>query len=206
MSTTLLVRRSLDTGVTSVRPAGLSGMLGEIDRLDRTRWYALPDLPWTGRPPGTHGRVLVGPTGVFLLDHHPWTGEVSVRGERLRVEHRSRDLYVADLVEAAASVEALLPFDYHPLVRPVMCLTGQSGLDLLAHHVRVCSPDTLGRILQRGPELLTSEHREYVESVVRAATRLETEGVVIEVRPRPLERPEREGEQVSRGGPTAVAV
>ena len=56
MSTTLLVRRTLDARVTPVRPAGLSGMLGEIDRLDRTRWYALPDLPWTGRPPGTHGR------------------------------------------------------------------------------------------------------------------------------------------------------
>lgn len=185
MSTTLLVRRTLDARVTPVRPAGLSGMLGEIDRLDRTCWYALPDLPWTGRPPGTHGRVLVGPTGAFLLDHRPWVGAVTVRHDLLRVDGRSRDPYVADLLEAAVSVAALLPADYHALVRPVMCLTRQTGLDLLTHHVRVCAPDTLGRILDRGPELLTAEDRDYVESVVRAATKLETEGVVVEVRPRP---------------------
>jgi hypothetical protein len=160
-------------------------MLGQLDRLDRTSWYSLPDLPWTGRPPGTRGRVLVGPTGVFLLDHRPWTGRVTVRQDLLRVEGRSRDPYVADLLEAAASVATLLPADYHALVRPVMCLTRQSGLDLLTQHARVCAPDTLGRILDRGPELLSAEERDYVESVVRAAIKLATEGVVVEVRPRP---------------------
>ena len=211
MSPTLLVRRTLDAGVSQVVPAGLSGMLGEIDRLDRARWYALPDLPWTGRPPGTHGRVLVGPTGVFLLDHRSWTGEVTVRRDLLRISGRSRDPYVADLLEAADSVAALLPADYHALVRPVMCLTRQSRLDLLTRHVRVCSPDTLGRILGHGPDLLAAEHREYVESVVRAATKLETEGIVVEVRPRPLGRfeqgrPEQDAREELGEGPAAVAV
>jgi hypothetical protein len=132
MSTTRLIRRPVDAPVTPMRPTGLSGMLGLLERLDTGRWYTLPDLAWTGRPPGTHGRVVIGPTGVFLLTDHPWAGAVSVHDQELRVDGRSRDLYVGDAVEAAASVAALLPVDLRAHVHAVLCLTRQGGLDLVS--------------------------------------------------------------------------
>jgi hypothetical protein len=175
MSTTRLIRRPLDAPVTPVRPTGLSGMLGLLERLDPARWYTLPDLPWTGRPPGTRGRVVIGPTGVFLLTDHPWTGAVSVQDARLCVEGRSRDLHVGDVAEAAASVAALLPVDLRPHVRAVLCLTRQGGLDLVSRAVAVCAPDTLAGVLTGGPRVLRRRHREHAEAVVRAAMRGQTE-------------------------------
>lgn len=178
-------RADVATLTIAGRPAGLSGMLGALERLDAARWYALPDVAWPDRPPGTHGRVAVGPTGVFVLVDHGWTGRVSVRNALLRVDDRSRDLYVGDAVELAASVAALLPVDFRAHVRAVICLTRQAGVDLTNRDVLVCAPDTIAEVLQRGPLLLHHEHRAYVESVVRAAMRLETEGVVVTVRDRP---------------------
>lgn len=176
--------RRVDTAaLLTTRPFGLSGILGVLERLDADRWYALPDVAWTGRPPGTHGRVVVGPTGVFLLVHHPWTGEVSVRDGLLRVDGRSRDPYVGDAVEAAASVAALLPPGLRAHVRALVCLSRQSGLDLSSRDVAVCAPDTLADVLERGPERLRDPHREHAEAVVRAAMRLETEGVLVPAPP-----------------------
>jgi hypothetical protein len=180
MSTTRLIRRPLDAPVTPARPTGLSGMLGLLERLDVSLWYTLPDLPWTGRPPGTRGRVVIGPPGVFLLTDHPWTGAVSVQDARLCVEGRSRDLHVGDVVEAAASVAALLPGDLRPHVRAVLCLTRQGGLDLVTRAVAVCAPDTLAAVLTEGPRVLRRRHRDHAEAVVRAAMRRETEGLVVD--------------------------
>jgi hypothetical protein len=176
MSTTRLIRGPLDAPVPSVRPTGLSGMLGLLERLDAARWCTLPDLPWTGRPPGTRGRVVIGPTGVFLLTDHPWTGAVTVQDAQVCVEGRSRDLHVGDVAEAAASVAALLPVDLRPHVRAVLCLTRQAGLDLVSRAVAVCAPDSLGEVLTGGPRVLRRGHRDDAEAVVRAAMRRETEG------------------------------
>jgi hypothetical protein len=181
MSTTRLIRRPVDAPVTPMRPTGLSGMLGLLERLDAARWYTLPDLAWTGRPPGTHGRVVIGPTGVFLLTDHPWTGVVSIDDAQLRVDGRSRHLYVGDAAEAAASVAALLPAELRAHVHAVLCLTRQDGLDLVSRSVAVCSPDTLAGVLAGGPRVLRRRHRDHAESVVRASMRLETEGLVVAV-------------------------
>ena len=183
MSTTHLIRRPVDAPVTPTRPTGLSGMLGLLEQLDAARWYTLPDVPWTGRPPGTRGRVVIGPTGVFLLTDHPWTGHVEVRDARLCLDGRSRDPYVGDAAEAAASVAALLPPDLRGHVRAVLCLTRQAGLHLVSRGVAVCAPDTLGSVLTGGPRVLRRRHRVHAERVVRAAMRLETEGLVVAMVP-----------------------
>lgn len=155
-----------------------------LTRLD-PQWQLLPDLPWPGRPDRGGQHVVVGPTGVYLVAEHPWRGRVTVRNDLLRVDGRSRDLYVRDVLGAASSLRDLLPEEYRSWVRPVLWLTDQPPLLLRHRGVLVCGATGLAETLGRGDAVLGADHRDYLESVVRAAMRLSADGVVVQVRGRP---------------------
>lgn len=149
------------------------------------QWQLLPDLPWPGRPERGAQHVVVGPTGVFVIGEQAWTGRLSVRNDLLRVDERSRDVYLRDLIDAASSLQDLLPAEYRSWVRPVLCLTRQGAVSLRHRGVLVCGGPNLAETLSRGDAVLGADHRAYLESVVRAGMRLSTDGVVVAVRERP---------------------
>jgi len=176
-----------------------------LTALDPARWVVLPDMRWPGPDEPAADHVVVGPTGVFVVESRAWTGLITVRNDMLRSDERSRDHYVKATVETAESLADLLPEDYRALVRPVICLTRQGALTGTTRGALLCAPSNLADTLSRGPVLLGRSHVEYVESVIRAGMRLATDGTVVHVAARPRRPQALVPRQRPRpGGPTPV--
>ena len=53
-------------------------------------WTVLHDVPWPGAHRAYLDHVVIGPSGVFVIDAKTWAGEITVEGEELRANGRSR--------------------------------------------------------------------------------------------------------------------
>ena len=58
-------------------------------------WTVLHDVRWPGRRKANIDHVVIGPGGVFVIDSKYWSGTVSVAGDVLRQNGRSREKVVA---------------------------------------------------------------------------------------------------------------
>lgn len=75
--------------------------------------------------------VLIGPTGVFVIDAKNWTGELSIDGKSLRQDGRRRDDHLERVRVQAVDVATILEAVVGPRrveVRPVICFTGEARL------------------------------------------------------------------------------
>jgi len=121
--------------------------------------HVLADRAWPGGRRAPVDLVVVGPSGVFVIDTTAWT-QVSVVGERLvRGEDDVTDdvLRVADLayrLEGELAEVGLAPSE----VRPVVVVAGRRGLDARVGPVRVVGEgDLLRAIAARGRRLTPHE-------------------------------------------------
>ena len=114
----------------------------------RHAWTVIKDLQWPGGRYGHVDHVVVGPSGVYVIDTKSWTGDVSVYGGRLRHEGHTEDSVVASLTEAASAVALLTPGVPQRLVKPVLCVSGAEDLDAHVGALLVCSTDTLAAVLE----------------------------------------------------------
>ncbi|GAB3254034.1 nuclease-related domain-containing protein [Nocardioides dilutus] len=119
-----------------------------LDELDPNVWTVIKDLEWPGGRYGHVDHVVVGPSGVYVIETKPWSGDVSVYGERLRYEGTTQDSVVASLTEAAAAVALLTPGVPQRLVKPVLCVAGAEGLDAQVDGLLVVSTDNLAAVLE----------------------------------------------------------
>jgi hypothetical protein len=119
-----------------------------LEFLDAETWTVISDLQWPGGRYGNVDHVVVGPSGVYVIDTKNWTGDVTVYGGRLRYEGLTHDSVVAYLVEAAAAVALLTPGVPRQQIRPVLCVAGAEGLATHVNGLLVCSPDTLAATLE----------------------------------------------------------
>lgn len=116
--------------------------------LDPGLWTVITDLQWPTRRYADVDHVVVGPSGVFVIDTKMWNGDVSVYGDRLRYAGHPEDSVVASLVEAAAAVALLTPGVPQRLVKPVLCAAEAEDLDAHVGVLLVCSSDTLVSALE----------------------------------------------------------
>jgi len=119
-----------------------------LEDLDPDAWTVITDLQWPGGRYGHVDHVVVGPSGVYVVDTTTWNGDVSIYGDRLRYEGVTQDSVVTSLTEAAAAVALLIPGVPQRLVKPVLCANGAEGLDTQVGGVLVCSTDTLASVLE----------------------------------------------------------
>lgn len=119
-----------------------------LDTLDPNAWTVIRDLDWPGGRYGNVDHVVVGPSGVYVIDTKNWHGDIAVYGGRLRYEGLTHDSVVAYLVEAAAAVALLTPGVPRQQIKPVLCAAGATGLETHVGGVLVCSPDTLASVLE----------------------------------------------------------
>ena len=119
-----------------------------LEDLDPGEWTVIKDLEWPGGRYGHVDHVVVGPSGVYVIDTTTWNGDVSVYGDRLRHEGVTQDSVVSSLTEAATAVDLLIPGVPQRLVKPVLCVDGSEGLDTQVGPLLVCSTDTLAAILE----------------------------------------------------------
>ena len=67
--------------------------------------------------------LVVGPTGVFVVDQKPWPGQISVSGEHVYVDGRMRTGVTDEVIRASGAVQDILGHELKPVgaqVRPVI--------------------------------------------------------------------------------------
>lgn len=88
---------------------------------------------------GNLDHIAIGPAGVFVVDAKAWKGEITISGNVLRQNGRSRARHLEGVREQAAELGDLLSdngVEPRPHVRPVMCFV-DSGLEAQQYADRV---------------------------------------------------------------------
>ena len=118
------------------------------------QWRVFHDVRWPGRRHANLDHVVVGPSGVFVVDSKSWSGHLSLDGGVLRQGGRRRDSAVAGVVAAALAVAELVPEVEARAVRPVLCFDREQPVFGWVGEVMVCSPDNLATMLSSSPRRL----------------------------------------------------
>ena len=118
------------------------------------RWTVLHDVRWPGRQFANIDHVVVGPSGVFVIDPKNWSGQLEVRNGVLRQNGSRREKAVAAVGDSALAVAASIPGLDPRLVHPVLCLVTPEPFLVHSHEVLVCSTTTLVQELLRQPAVL----------------------------------------------------
>ncbi|MEO6350939.1 MAG: nuclease-related domain-containing protein [Candidatus Limnocylindrales bacterium] len=74
--------------------------------------------------------VVVGPTGIFVVDRKPWVGQISAGAEQVYVEGRQRTGATDDVTRVAAGLEDVLGYELKPIgthVQSVITFDGASN-------------------------------------------------------------------------------
>ena len=119
-----------------------------LEDLPEGTWTVIKDLEWPGGRYGHVDHVVVGPSGVYVIDTETWNSDVTVFGDVLRYEGHAQDSIVASLTEAAAAVALLIPGVTPRLVKPVLCVGGGVGMETHLGSMLVCSTDRLVPMLE----------------------------------------------------------
>lgn len=80
-----------------------------LDRLPGEEWTVIHDVRWPGRRFANVDHVVIGPSGVFVVDSKNWSGRIEVRDQVLRQNGYKREPAVAGAAEAALAVARLVP-------------------------------------------------------------------------------------------------
>jgi hypothetical protein len=119
-----------------------------LEDLPADSWTVVGDLEWPGGRYGHVDHVVVGPSGVYVVDTLAWGNDVTVFGDVLRHEGHAQDSVVSSLAEAAAAVALLTPGVPQRLVKPVLCVSGGVGMETHLGSLLVCSADRLVPMLE----------------------------------------------------------
>lgn len=119
-----------------------------LEDLPDDMWTVVKDLEWPGGRYGHVDHVVVGPSGVYVIDTETWGSDVTVFGDVLRYEGNPQDSIVASLTEAAAAVALLTPGVTPRLVKPVLVVGGGVGMETHLGSLLVCSTDRLVPMLE----------------------------------------------------------
>lgn len=130
---------------------------GEVlAQLEPAGWMVMHDLHWPGRPYANIDHIVIGPTGVFVIDSKNWSGNVEVRGGVLRQNGYARTAECEGVAAAAAAVCAYLEPQHRSIVVAVLCLVDRPTPSMQPQHARVLGLDDLAAALVRGTARLTT--------------------------------------------------
>jgi hypothetical protein len=119
-------------------------------------WVIWHDVAWPGRRYANIDHVVVGPTGIFVVDSKNWSGSISIRNGVLRQNGYGREREVAGCAEAAIAVGSLVP-DFMTTCHPVMCFTSPVSVEERIRDVTVCSTTNLVSTITAGPLVLDAD-------------------------------------------------
>ena len=134
-------------------------------------WVVLHDLAWPGRQRANIDHVLIGPSGVFVVDAKNWSGRIEVRDQVLRQNGRQRESAVSSVTTAAIAVQEIVsPI---PCVG-VLCFVRDEPLEASTWNVTVCSTTNLVTVLTFQPAVLGPDDVRRCAEAVRAGTATRT--------------------------------
>jgi hypothetical protein len=129
----------------------------------------LSDRHWPGRSFDTVDRIVVGPTGIFVIDVVGWSGPVELTPDVLEVNGRSRQIAVTSAHETAREVALLLAPDLRDHVYPVICLSRDEDISGWVKAVRICSSTTMDKLIDSRDVVLSVDEVAQVSSDLDAA-------------------------------------
>ncbi len=101
--------RVLSAEALDRRSEGAGGTARVLAELPTLGWRVFNDMRWPGRRYANIDHVVVGPTGVFVIDTLTWSGNIEVRDGILRQDGRRRDRSVLAAMDAAETLSELVP-------------------------------------------------------------------------------------------------
>jgi hypothetical protein len=134
-------------------------------------WSVLPHAGWRRGSSTYAGHVVVGPSGVFVIEAKAWSGTVEVRDGVLRHDGRARATTIADASDAAAAVARILPFVPRNVVHGLLCFERSESLSVAAGAVLVCSTASVLEAIASSPAVLTADEVRRVSLELRLALR-----------------------------------
>lgn len=126
------------------------------------QWFVLDDLHWPGRDRANIDHVVVGPTGLFVIDAKNWNGKITISKGTLRQNGYSRKNTTDGAVRAAQAISSVLPSLDARLVVPVLCFVGDPPTSGNVDGVVICGSASLLDVLQSRPPVLSSSQCEFV--------------------------------------------
>jgi hypothetical protein len=121
-------------------------------------WRVFHDVRWPGRAQANIDHVLVGPSGVFVIDTKSWSGKIEVKGGALRQDGKRRARHVIASSAAAMAIGELLPGLGHKLIHPVICFARPEPVFGWCSDVMVCSTENIVTFLTSRPRVLDETH------------------------------------------------
>lgn len=148
-------------------------------------WFVLNDIHWPGRQRANLDHVVVGPTGVFVIDAKNWSGKITVSRGVLRQNGYGRTKAIDGALAARSALAGSLPGVDIRCVVPVICFVGEDHVDGELHGVRLCSVDSLMATLQASPVRLSPELLQFLRFDLDMSSRPASEPY----RPSPVSSP-----------------
>lgn len=131
-----------------------------LAQLPRHEWTVLHDVDWPGRRYTHVDHVVVGPSGVFVIDSETWTGTITVQQGEIRQNGRRRESAAAGAEAAARTAVQLTTGVLDPaLVTPMLCFVGTSEIVGRCRNVLASSPYHLTQLLMTRPAVLDADQR-----------------------------------------------
>ena len=125
--------------------------------LPESHWKQFYDVCWPGRSDAQVDHVLVGPSGVYVVQYQSSEGhQVTAPGLVLHHAEASLEAAVTEPSESAQAVGALLPSRYRSRVRPVLCFREAEPVADLVGGVLVTSSMALEHILRSSPVVFST--------------------------------------------------
>jgi len=134
-------------------------------------WTVLHDVRWPGRERANVDHVLIGPTGIYVIDSKNWSGQITLHRGVLRQNGYHRTKAVAGASDAAAAIGSLVPsLDPH-MFTPVICFAGDSAASGIVDGVLVCHVDNLSGVVTSRPRVLSPEWLTFLQFELDMSTR-----------------------------------
>lgn len=158
--------------------AGEESTARALAALPETDWRVFHDVRWPGRRYANIDHVVVGPSGVFVIDTKAWSGEVEVRDGMLRQNGRRRERAVTGAVDAGVAVSELVPGLDPEAVKPVICFDREQPVFGWSHEVMVCSTANVVTLLISRPTILNEVSVQHAAEVLAQSLKAATDPVV----------------------------
>jgi hypothetical protein len=131
-------------------PSPAGPILAELEQ----QWHRMDDLRWADPCPHHADHVVVGPTGVFVIDAKEWPGTLDIGPDTIRHNRRKRHEALTDVASAAKAIRCLLePVSAAP-VHSMLCFARDAQIRGTVRSVHVSSTANLLSRLTSFPVVL----------------------------------------------------
>lgn len=167
-------------GRASAQRAYAQGAEGELEVAEQLKWlpgsdfWVLHDQPWPGRPKANIDHIVVGRTGVFVVDAKNWSGKITLSHEGIRQNGALRPDTIPSLLNQASALTALihrLPISDPQAVRvtPILAFCGKDVPEGQHSGVFVRPAHALAKSIGEAPDNIRSEYVRLIAQELEAS-------------------------------------